>query len=205
MVQTNQSRLVGRLFCAYMVHMDTADPTTRGRLVATAARLFRQKGYNGVGLTEILVQARAPKGSLYHHFPNGKSDLAHAAADATSQGMIIIMDDAFRTAPDYPAGAATLCHKLAKLFDITHGSDTCPISAMLFDGPETNDFRDHADRIFRDWTASIAAHAVRLGTPPDRAPDDAEMLLIAIGGGWTLSRARGCADILRRVPQRLFA
>lgn len=52
---------------------------TRLRLVQVAARLFQQRGLNGVGVTEILSEAGVPKGSLYHHFPGGKPELAQAA------------------------------------------------------------------------------------------------------------------------------
>lgn len=184
--------------------MDGTDLSTRDRLVATAARLFRRKGYNGVGLAEILAESRAPKGSLYHHFPDGKSDLAHAAADATSEGMRQIIDDAFLRAPDYATGATTLCYKLAKLFDIAQHSDNCPISAMLFDGPESEEFRIHANRLFERWIADIAAHAVRLGVSAEEATAEAEALLTGIGGAWTLARTRRDADVLRRLPRRLF-
>jgi TetR/AcrR family transcriptional repressor of lmrAB and yxaGH operons len=55
--------------------------TTRERLIRAAVFLFQSQGYHGVGLTAILTRARAPKGSLYHHFPGGKEDLAVAAVD----------------------------------------------------------------------------------------------------------------------------
>jgi TetR/AcrR family transcriptional regulator, lmrAB and yxaGH operons repressor len=184
--------------------MTDADPSTRDRLVATAARLFRQRGYNGVGIADILANARAPKGSLYHHFPAGKSDLALAAADAISLGMIEIIDAAFLSASDYRDGATTLCYKLAKLFDITDGTNTCPISAMLFDGPENDAFRAHANRIFGGWIACIADHARNLGHDPGKSADDAELLLTGISGAWTLARARRSADVLRALPARLF-
>ena len=44
----------------------------RSRLIRVASALFRQRGYDGVGLTEILEASGAPKGSFYHHFPEGK-------------------------------------------------------------------------------------------------------------------------------------
>ncbi len=184
--------------------MTDPDPSTRDRLVAAAAGLFRQRGYNGVGIADILADARAPKGSLYHHFPAGKSDLALAAADAISDGMIEIIDAAFLSAPDYRNGATTLCYKLAKLFDITAGTNTCPISAMLFDGLENDAFRARADRIFTDWIACIAAHARTLGHDPGAATADAELLLTGISGSWTLARARRNADVLRALPGRVF-
>ena len=73
--------------------MSDPDATTRSRLVESAARLFRQKGYNGTGLSEVLEAARAPKGSLYHHFPKGKADLALAAADWTSDVVLRVIDE----------------------------------------------------------------------------------------------------------------
>ncbi|WP_333696765.1 TetR/AcrR family transcriptional regulator, partial [Phaeobacter italicus] len=51
----------------------------RDKLIRTASRLFRSKGYDGVGLKEILAAADLPKGSLYYHFPGGKVELADAA------------------------------------------------------------------------------------------------------------------------------
>lgn len=51
---------------------------TRQRLVNTAIRLFQRQGYYATGLNALLVEADCPKGSLYHHFPGGKTDLAIA-------------------------------------------------------------------------------------------------------------------------------
>lgn len=53
------------------------------RLIRVAAELFRKRGYHGVGLSELLTAAKAPKGSLCHHFPDGKSDLAPASVQRT--------------------------------------------------------------------------------------------------------------------------
>lgn len=55
---------------------------TRERILRAAIRLFQRRGYHGVGLTEILSEAHAPKGSLYHHFPDGKAQLAIAAVQS---------------------------------------------------------------------------------------------------------------------------
>ena len=57
---------------------------TRERILRAAVRLFQQRGYHGTGLSEILAEADAPKGSLYHHFPQGKAQLGVAAIDAVA-------------------------------------------------------------------------------------------------------------------------
>lgn len=175
--------------------------STRDRLIETAARLFRQKGYHATGLAEVLAAAGVPKGSLYHHFPEGKADLARAAADWTAGVVLRIIEDSFRPAADWPQGTATLCHKLARLFDTLDSADTCPISALLFDGPAESGFRDHAGVVLSRLAAALAAHAARLGAV--RPEDSAEALLIAIDGGWTLARALRDSDVLRRLPRRI--
>lgn len=179
-------------------------PTTRDRLVEAAARLFRSRGYHGVGIAEILAEAQAPKGSLYHHFPDGKPDLALAAADWASAGMLRIVDDSFQPAASWRDGATTLCFKLAKFFDISGRWDGCPITTVLYDGPDNEDFRRRAADIFAAWTAAIAAHAERLGQTPAQATALAETLLLSIQGAWVLARARRNSDILRQLPARIL-
>lgn len=179
-----------------------ADQPTRARLTETAARLFRQQGYHATGVAEILAEAGVPKGSLYHHFPDGKADLARAAADWTADLLIRIFDDSFAPAASFPAGATTLCHKLARLFDLSDRADTCPISALMSDGPGDAGFRSHAEATFARLAASLAGHAARLAHPDPEG--SAEAMLIAVEGGWTLARIRRSSDVLRRLPGRLF-
>jgi TetR/AcrR family transcriptional regulator, lmrAB and yxaGH operons repressor len=48
----------------------------RKNVLAAAERLFCQQGYAATGLTQILTESGAPKGSFYFHFPGGKEQLA---------------------------------------------------------------------------------------------------------------------------------
>ena len=50
---------------------------TRGRLIATARRLFAAKGFAATSTEEILSEATVSRGALYHHFPS-KTDLFQA-------------------------------------------------------------------------------------------------------------------------------
>ncbi|AXX98984.1 TetR/AcrR family transcriptional regulator [Profundibacter amoris] len=184
--------------------MQKSATKTRDRLIETAATLFRQKGYHGTGLTEVLTASHAPKGSLYHHFPDGKSDLAMAAASWVSQGMLQIIDDSFAQADSFADGATTFCFKLAKLFDTADHWRSCPISTMLFDGQDNDAFRRHADRILTSWSECAAEHGQRLGLPSPQAEAAAELLLMTIQGAWTIARAKNSADVIRRIPIHLY-
>ena len=50
---------------------------TRGRLIATARRLFAARGFAATSTEEILSEAAVSRGALYHHFPS-KTDLFQA-------------------------------------------------------------------------------------------------------------------------------
>src|SRR5258708_22976478 len=49
---------------------------SKERLVAASRRLFREHGYLGTGLSDVVTESAAPRGSIYFHFPGGKEELA---------------------------------------------------------------------------------------------------------------------------------
>lgn len=187
-----------------MVRRMSDEPTTRERLIQAATRLFRQRGYDGTGLSEILAEAGVPKGSLYHHFPDGKADLACAAADWTASEIIRVIDDSFRGAPDWRHGVTTFCYKMAKLFDILDSADACPIFGLLFEGPDHDRFRAQAERSFDRIIAAAARHGAAVGLPERQAHEAAETFMIGFQGAWTLARMRRNSDVLRGLPARLY-
>lgn len=177
--------------------------STRDRLAWTAARLFQEKGYEGVGLSEILANAKVPKGSLYHHFRKGKSDLALASAEFASREMLRIIDDAFGPAEDYDAGMTTLFFKCAKLFDLMGKWNGCPVSGILLNGSHNPAFRKLSEAVFNAWIGRVLEHGIRLGLPADEAEDRATHLFVVLQGGWDLARARRDSDVLRGMPKYL--
>ena len=52
----------------------------RSNILNAAVTLFRRRGYAATGLADILQLSGAPKGSLYHYFPQGKEQLGEEAA-----------------------------------------------------------------------------------------------------------------------------
>ena len=45
-------------------------------MIRSAALLFRENGYSGTGFRDVIAHSGAPRGSIYHHFPDGKEQLA---------------------------------------------------------------------------------------------------------------------------------
>lgn len=64
--------------------MPAPKTSTRDRLISTARDLFYEQGYAATGIAQILKQAEAKPGSLYHFFPT-KEDLLIAVLEGYKQ------------------------------------------------------------------------------------------------------------------------
>ena len=69
---------------------------SRTELVRTMARLLRDQGFTATGLAQVLAESGVSNGSLYHHFPGGKEDLAEAALEASGQAVASALAEALR-------------------------------------------------------------------------------------------------------------
>jgi TetR/AcrR family transcriptional regulator, transcriptional repressor for nem operon len=58
----------------------------RARIVETASRLFRERGFDGVGLDAIMKEAGLTHGGFYGHFASKEDLAAEAVARALEQG-----------------------------------------------------------------------------------------------------------------------
>ena len=57
----------------------------RARIVGTASTLFRQRGYDGVGVAELMGAAGLTHGGFYKHFRSKADLMAEAAAEGLAQ------------------------------------------------------------------------------------------------------------------------
>jgi TetR/AcrR family transcriptional regulator, lmrAB and yxaGH operons repressor len=52
---------------------------SRGRIIEAAISLMRRSGLSAAGINEIVAASRAPKGSIYYFFPQGKRQIVSEA------------------------------------------------------------------------------------------------------------------------------
>ncbi|MEP0069881.1 TetR/AcrR family transcriptional regulator [Pyruvatibacter sp.] len=161
----------------------------RQLLVETAARLFQTRGFHGTGLSLILEESGAPKGSFYHHFPGGKDELAVAAMQWSSLEIEEFIDTAFKDAKSFSIGARALGKRLADWFESSRFSEGCPVASVLLEtAPASEPLRKEALAVFDLWIEALEGHARNLGHPKPR--QTAEGLMMGLEGAWLLARAR---------------
>ena len=155
---------------------------TRDRILFATAELFRRQGYNGTGLKQVVAEADAPFGSLYHHFPGGKTELGDEVirkAGAFFQALVTaVYDEEAR-----PEDAVRAVFKGAgETLEATDYEDACPIATVALEVAGTDDrLRQATADVFEQWTVALTE---RLG---DR--DQALAVIAALEGAFVLCRA----------------
>jgi len=79
---------------------NTADSSTRHRLLAAAARLFAERGYGMTSMRDIARATRMRVASLYHHFKS-KDDLYHEVLDREQSKMRDLINSALVEETDF--------------------------------------------------------------------------------------------------------
>ena len=162
----------------------------RARAIAAAQRLFRIQGYTATGLTQILAESGAPKGSFYFHFPRGKAQLAEEAIDDyVASRMAVLRGISEKTSGD----AANFVHQLFAAFaaemmasDFQFG---CLMQNLANELPGLDpELTRRVALGFADSTEVVASHFRGCGFPPERAAATASALVAALEGARTIAR-----------------
>ncbi len=188
--------------------MDTpgTEPTTRDRLVRAMARALQQRGYHGVGLVELLAEAGAPKGVLYHHFPGGKQALAVAAIEATAAHIVASLDRLVASGADpLPTlqGWLALAQGQLERSGFERG---CPLATVALettadDGP----VRAALAAAFEAIRQRMARLLVGAGVPEARAAGLAALVVAAYEGALLQARVAGSGAPMAAAAETLLA
>ncbi|MCP1199001.1 TetR/AcrR family transcriptional regulator [Notoacmeibacter sp. MSK16QG-6] len=103
---------------------------TRERILYAALTLFKRRGYHATGVAEILAQANAPKGSLYHHFPKGKPDLACVAVQSLTARILKLFEQAIEDRMSPIEHLSFLCDKCSNWLVRTEFGEGVVISTL---------------------------------------------------------------------------
>jgi TetR/AcrR family transcriptional regulator, lmrAB and yxaGH operons repressor len=169
---------------------------SRAALVDTAALLFRRQGYAATGVNQILESADVKAGSLYHHFPNGKQELAAAVVDSVGGDI----ERRLRGFLDSGAPVADIVDGWIELMAAGLASDQrdgCPIEPIATESVNASPaVRDASARAFAGWCAAVADRLRADGWPDMEAEATALAVIALVEGALILSRIHGDAVAL---------
>ena len=186
--------------------MSDPTPPTRERLIAAMVDALRRRGLHGIGLTEILQAAGAPKGVLYHHFPGGKTELAVAAIDATVTQIDLALQRLLQRKASPVEALRQWLDAAGQQLQRSGYQSGCPLATVALESTaEDTALREALARGFATLRRRLAEVLMQAGVAGARASGLAALLVAAYEGGLMQARVAGDAQPLRDTTATLLA
>ncbi len=194
--------------------IDPEHPDSPARAIAIAmATLLRRRGYHGAGLNEVVAESGAPRGSVYHHYPQGKDAIGAAAVRLVGSGVLRALGGgshgggAARAAGRTPREAlGVIAAQLSGWLQRSGFDEGCPVvGAALALGPDTPLTREACAEAFAGWVDALAAVYRDGGIEAARAVPLARLSISALEGAVGLCRAQRSIEPMREVAAELGA
>lgn len=164
----------------------------RDRMVLSAALLIRERGAHATAISDVLAHSGAPRGSAYHYFPGGRTQLLCEAVDLAGDHV----GDIIAEAESGLALLDTLIDKYRRQLLDSDFRAGCPVVAVSVEsGSEEDRVRmepvtERAAAAFDRWTDLIAQRFISDGVPAGAANELAVLATSALEGAIVLARAR---------------
>jgi AcrR family transcriptional regulator len=163
---------------------------TRERIVQRSAELFRRQGFAGTGVKQIVAEASAPFGSLYHFFPGGKEQLGEEVIRSSGAIYGQLLDAFYRPGEDPVAATRNFFAAAAQTLRESDYADACPIATVALEVSSTNEpMRQACADVFDGWVDGATERLIETGLTRKRSRELAFSLIGALEGAFVLSRA----------------
>lgn len=158
----------------------------RDRMVEAAVVLLAQKGFQATSFSSVIERSKAPRGSIYHHFPEGKDQMIAAAIEASGVRAIAVVDALSGLDPEQVTdGFLALWRAVLMQSNFTAG---CSVLAVTVSA-DSEDLLTRARRIFATWRSHLADVLAEGGLGREAAEDFAALLVAGAEGAVVMSRA----------------
>lgn len=164
----------------------------RERMVVSAALLIRERGAHATAISDVLQHSGAPRGSAYHYFPGGRTQLLCEAVDYAGEHVAAMINEAEGGLELLDA----LIDKYRQQLLSTDFRAGCPIAAVSVEAGDEQDRERmapviaRAAAVFDRWSDLPAQRFIADGIPPDRAHELAVLATSTLEGAILLARVR---------------
>ena len=177
---------------------------SKGKTLAAAARLFRQQGYHGTALHDILAAGGSPRGSLYFHFPKGKEEIGEAALTLAGEAVREAIAHAAEISESAEIFLTRIARGMAADLQKSDFREGCPIATTALETSAQSDVLGAATRsAFKSWENEIRRGLERFGMRSEQADLVATSVLSQLEGALLLARTYRSLEPMHRAERAL--
>jgi TetR/AcrR family transcriptional regulator, lmrAB and yxaGH operons repressor len=170
---------------------------TQERIIDAARRLMQRRGYHGVGTAAILAEADAPKGSMYHHFPEGKERIAAEAVTRIRDDVLRALDDTARKGTPVDVLVRKLARSMARWLRATDFRESTMLASVAPGAdPALPMLQGALHDALAAWRAALTTLLIREGLTKLRARQLAQTILAALEGAMMTARLERDAAVV---------
>jgi len=163
---------------------------TRDRLLDASGELFRRRGYSATGVKQILAEAGAPFGSLYHFFPGGKSALGAESVRRSGFLYGLLLGEYIPPEVELLDGVRAFFAAAARDLEESGYADACPIATVALEVSSTNEeMRVACAEVFDAWIEAGTWRFQLAGIERARARELVIQMIAGLEGAFVLARA----------------
>lgn len=167
---------------------------------------MRRRGYHGTSVKDLTTAAGATVGSMYHHFPNGKPDVAAAALRESGTAYTELLPMLLDQHDDLPTAVALAFEAAAEQIEGTAWINMCPVGTVAGEVADAEpQLREVAAEVMSAWAERGAEYFAARGLPPRAAEDFTFATLSALEGAFILSRTLRSARPIRAAGRAMSA
>jgi len=149
-----------------------------------------RQGYASTGVKQIVAEAGAPFGSLYHFFPAGKEQLGAETIRWSGARYAQLIDVFFAPGADPVAATRAFFAAAGETLRETGYADACPIATVALEVSSTSEpMREACAEVFESWIGLTQARLVESGLTARAARALAISILASLEGAFVLARA----------------
>lgn len=177
----------------------------RERMVISAALLIRERGAHPTAIADVLEHSGAPRGSAYHYFPGGRTQLLCEAVDYAGEYMAARLGAA-RSALDALDELFDGYRKQLQRSDFRAGCPVVAVAVEAGDPAKPDQARpviERAAAAFDRWRNVIEQRLIADGVPAQRAGAVAILVLSSFEGAIIIARASRDLEPLDTVHTQL--
>src|SRR5271156_3039676 len=143
---------------------------SKDRMIAAARRLFREHGYLGTALSDVVTESAAPRGSIYFHFPGGKEELASEVSLLHTGDHIAHINRAAATTDTAGQLIEAFIGRIRDELIASNYREGCAMAPIVIESTAASDQPSAPPRRgFQDMIATLAARLTEKNVPHSRA------------------------------------